>query len=386
MSKPPSDDPPEEPGQTIPPSKNNANHLEPAFFPFGLSADQFAHVTRAMMKVARSVCRHSSASAGDAVQQAFVKALSKPETERPSIQNQKKFVAWICKLAKYEALTNRQYRLRQAQREVSSDLDLPELLSVSHSFEAVEARKMLEHAFLALAPDEQALLNAIYAEGRTVDDVATEQGLTRTTVDSRRKRLLNLLYAAIQAKVMALVLAWPKKARAFAAHGKQQAAQMLISTAHLGAAMTVTAMCGVLVPTSSSAMTHPMPLCLTENNIEQATTADVAVTEPSVVPKVEPEEPKDLDPATNQCSAADMKSLKIARYLQETVVPLAFVVAPALTQPACAGTAQGPSSAQQPEEEYDGTADPYEVMCLQERMRGASCPTREEWLKEIGAK
>lgn len=385
MSKPPSDDPPEEPGQTISPSGDSANRIKAEFFPFGLSADQFADVTRAMLKVARSVCRHSSASVGDAVQQAFVKALSKPETERPSIQNQTKFVAWMCSLAKYEAMTNRQYRRRQAQREVSSDIDLTELLPVSHSFEAVEARKMLQNAFLALAPDEQALLHAIYSDGKTVDDVATEEGLSWTTVDSRRKRLLNMLYVAIHAKVIALILIWPKKARAFAAHAKQYATQMLVSTTHIGAAMTVTAVCGVFVPASSSAMTNPMPLRLPENSTEQATTANAAVTEQSFVPKVEPEEPKDLDPATNQCFAADMKSEKIARYLQESIVPLALVVAPALTQPACAGTEQRTSSAQHPDEEPDGT-DPYRVMCNQERMRGAPCPTREEWLKEIGAK
>lgn len=61
---------------------------------------------------------------------------------------------------------------------------------------------------------------------------------------------------------------------------------MLISTANAGAAMTVTALCGVLVPTSSSAMTNLMPLRLTENGTKQATTVDAAVTEPSFVPEV----------------------------------------------------------------------------------------------------
>lgn len=385
MSKPPSDDPPEEPGQTISPSGDSANRIKAEFFPFGLSAEQFAHVTQAMSKVAQSVCRHSSASVGDAVQQAFVKALSKPETERPSIQNQTKFVAWMCKLAKYEAMTNRQFNRRQARREVTCDVDLMELLPFSDAFEAVEARKMLERAFLALAPDEQALLHAIYSDGKTVDDVATEEGLSWTTVDSRRKRLLNMLYAAIHAKVVALVLIWPQKARAFAAHAKQYATQMLVSTAHIGAAVTITAVCGVLVPASSSAMTKPMPVRLTQNSTDRTNTASEALLEPSFVPKVEPEEPKDLDAATNQCSAPDMKSEKIAKYFRETVAPLALVVAPALTQVACAGTEQGTSSAQHPDEEPDGT-DPYRVMCNQERMRGAPCPTREEWLKEIGAK
>ena len=322
----------------------------------------------------------------DAVQQAFVKALSKPATERQSIQNQKKFVAWMCTLAKYEAMTNRQSRRRQARREVVSVADIAELLAVSHSFETVEARKMVQDAFLALAPDEQALLHALYAEGKTVNDVATEQGLSWTTVDSRRQRLLKLLYAAIRATAVALVLVWPKKARAVVVQIKQQAAPVLISTAHVSAAIAVTAVCGVLVPTSSSAMARPVPMRLTENNTKQTTTANTPVLEPVFVPKVEPEEPKVLDTATNECSGVDMKSTKIARYLQETVVPFAFLVTPAFAQVACAGTEQQTSSARQPDEEPDGSRDPYDVMCLHERARGNACVPKEQWLKDIGAK
>jgi hypothetical protein len=146
----------------------------------------------------------------------------------------------------------------------------------------------------------------------------------------------------------------------------------------------VTVVCGVLVPTGSSAMAEPStPVSLTPYSTPQTTMARAAGLRPSFVPEVEPEEPKALDAATNEWSAADMKSTKIASYLLETAVPFAFLVAPALTQVACTGSAQPTSSAQQPEDSEESARirkeTAYEAMCLQEQARGNKCPTWDEW-------
>lgn len=175
----------------------------------------------------------------------------------------------------------------------------------------------------------------------------------------------------------ALVLLVPKKARAFVAHVTQQAAEF-------STVMTVTVVCGALVPTSSSVTTEPpTPLGLTRVSSLSTDPKESANLQPSFVPEVAPEEPKGLDTRTNECSAVDMKSTKITSILQQTVVPFAFLVAPAFTQVACAGSDQQTPPPHHSEEEYDGSPDPYEVMCDQERARGNTCPPREEWLKKI---
>jgi DNA-directed RNA polymerase specialized sigma24 family protein len=383
--EPPSDKPPEEHAEeTVATSAPKPDRERTEFFPFGLSADQFAKVTREMLVVARLVCRH--VTPGDAVQQAFVKALSKPITERPSIQDQKKFIAWMCTLAEYEALTNRNYQRRRAQREVVSGTDIAEMVVVPPSVSAVEARKMLERAFMALKPADQAFLQALYAQGKTIDDLAREQGQRWSTVDSRHRRLLDLLYAMIHGAIAVALLLVPKRARAFVAHVMQQTPRRLVQASQFGSAMAVTVVCGVFMPTGSSATTElSMPVGLTRFSTPQTTIAQAAPLQPSFLPEVGPEEPKTLDAVTNQCSAADMKSAKIASYLQGTVAPLAFWGASALTQVACAGSEQQTPPPRQPvgapTEEPDGSHDPYAFSCKMERMRGNECPSREEWEK-----
>ncbi|HRI65259.1 MAG TPA: sigma-70 family RNA polymerase sigma factor [Polyangium sp.] len=386
MSKTPSDKPPKKSEESVSPSAPKPVRAKRDVIPFGLSAAQFVYVTRKMLAAARLVCRHSGISPGDAVQQAFVKALCKPITERPSIQNEKKFVAWLCTLAKYEAMTNRQSQRRRAQREVDINTDMTELLDASASISAVEARKMLEDPLRTLDKADQEFLRALFVEGKTIEELAAEQQVSRSKLEYQRQRILDLLYAAVQFTVVALVLV-PRKARAFVAHAKQQTSQMLMQAAHVGGTCAVTVVCGMVLPTGSSEWTDPVRVSLTKSNTEQTNTTKAAVFEPSLVPKVEPEEPKALDAATNECSAVDMKSTKIASYLQETLVPLAFVVAPALTQVACVGTEQQTPPARQPEEEPteepDGSPDPYDVACDNYRMWRVQCPTREEWYRGV---
>lgn len=310
------------------------------------------------------------------MQQAFEKALSKPKIAPPSIQEEEKFVAYLCTLAKYEALTNRNAHRRRALREVSSEGDISEMVAVPPATNSVEARKMLDPAIMTLTTAERDLLQAMYTEDKSIDDIAKEGALPWTTVDSRHKRILGLLSATIKALVAALLVV-PKKARAFVAHVAQQGP-------HLASTMVVTAGFGVLVPAGSSMQTESSTAVgLTPIACNQTVSAEVAGLQTSAPTEVAPEEPKAFDAETNTCSAKDMKSSKFASIVQETVVPLAFVVAPALTQVACGGSNPQASSAQQAADEADDeeywSNRAYRVSCLQERARGGQCPTRAEW-------
>lgn len=91
-------------------------------------------------------------------------------------------------------------------------------------------------------------------------------------------------------------------------------------------------------------------------------------------------------PCQIECSAQDMNCNNIVRRFRETLVPLSFLVAPALSQVACTGTEQQtpPARAPEPEDEPDGTIDPYRAWCMEDRRRGDPCMTREEFEKRFG--
>ena len=320
------------------------------------------------------------------MQQAFGKALSKPVAERPSIDDQKKFVGWMCELAKYEALKNRNDQRRRAEREIALPTDIAEMVAVPPSVGAVEARKTLGRAFMALEPADQELLHKLYSEGKTIQEMADERQRPWTTVKSDLQRILDLLYASIRPAVIALVVLLPKRARAFVANITQRFPQMLVQAVEFGGAMSVTVLCGVLLPAGSSFMTEPsMALGLTPYSPPQTTMAQATPLGPAFNPEVEPEEPEALDAVTNQCSAADMKSTQFASFLQRTVLPLALSATPALAQVACAGTEQQTPPPQQPVDEPKDTHDwdtiAYDQACTFQRARGERCPTREEWDK-----
>jgi len=301
----------------------------------------------------------------------------------------------MCELAKYEALTNRHAQHRRAKREVAAPSKIAEMVSVAPAVGAVEARKMLHPAFVALQPADQELLHALFAEGKTIHDLAKERGLRWTTMKSRVQRLLDLLYATIRASMVALVLLLPKRARGFVAHIARRAPRMLMHTSQFSGAITVTMVCGVLLPTGSSAMAEPLtPVGLTPYSTPRTNMAQAADLQPSFIPEVEPEEPKPVDAETNPCSPVNMKSTKFATFLQETVVPFAFLVAPAVTQVACTGTGQQTPPARQPVEDPDDDPeyearereDRYHMWCNIQRWWGEKCPTREEYDKLMGHK
>lgn len=344
-----------------------------------MSDEQFGRVTRAMRAVAKWVGRHSGLAPEDAVQQAWVKVLSKPETERPSTDDFEKFVMDMCRLTKYEAMTNCQSHTRKHRREVVPDFDIGEMAVMLHSLEATEARMILEGPFQALEPEEQALLHALYHDEKTIEEIKEEQNVAWSTLEYRKKRLLDRLYIALQALVAVLLLT-PKKARAFVAHASQQLPR-------LASTMTVTAMCGVLLPASSSLATEGSNLLgLTAVDGARTNGAQPAGLPPSFVAEVAPEEPKAVDTATNECSSGDMKCTKAASSVVENLMPMTFVLGVALTQVACASSQPQTPSVQQAEEEEDdpNVTDPYDVICSYDRARGNKCMTREEYRKWLG--
>jgi hypothetical protein len=78
-----------------------------------------------------------------------------------------------------------------------------------------------------------------------------------------------------------------------------------------------------------------------------------------------------------------MNSFQIAKYIQLSLVPFAFLVTSAVTQVACAGAERQTPPPQEPEER-DDSSDPYDVMCENERHRGSACPSKAEWCAEFG--
>lgn len=322
------------------------------------------------------------------MQQAFITALSKPMNERPSIHDEKKFTGWMCEMTKYAALTLRLYVLRRAKREIATDEDVAERASVAPLAGAVEARKMVCQPFIALNAEEQKLLHALFLEENTIEEWAQEEQRPWATVFSRKKRILDLLYMAIRASLMMLVLL-PKRARAFVAQAVQRAPQTLVQAKLFGGTIAATGVCGVLWAASSSAMnTRSVDTRLTSYIEPQTTSIQSSVLEPSSASKVEREEPKAVDAETNECSAADMTSSKFATVLQKVLVPTAVAVTPVLTHVGCAGTEQQTQCPQEPmtthEEEEEARRranDAYESACLFARARGETCIPQEEWKK-----
>ncbi len=383
MKKPSLDKPPQDPenvdAQAVPPialvdPPRGEGPVKPEFSPFGLSDEQVVRVRKNMWAMARKACRHSGVSPEDAVQQAWFTALSKPEEEWRSIQNEKQFVSLMCTLVAFEVKTIRQTNVRRRRQDVKAIADTTKTPATVDPREALEARDIVARVISTMkkARDRE-LACALFLEEKAIVEVAREQKLSQNTVSKHKKRLWKLIWARIQALVVALWLLVPKKARAFVANVSQQLPQ-------LASTMAVTGVCGVLAPTGSSFATETSTLVgLTQVDSKQTNLAEAAVSPASFVPEVVPEELKTLDAGTNTCSPGDMKSTQLSSILQETVVPLALVVATGVTQAACAGSNPQTPPTQQPAEEPDGSHDPYDMYCTRERARGLTCVPREEF-------
>lgn len=138
----------------------------------------------AMAGVVRSV-GVSGTTVEDVVHDAFETACRKAAAERPDPADEARFLAWLCTLARYAALTTRNDNARS--REVSSpteeleDVPEPNRAYIGHYDDKVAAAVV----FAKLNPDDRALLHQHFYEDKTVQELAEERGVPWTTMRSR---------------------------------------------------------------------------------------------------------------------------------------------------------------------------------------------------------
>jgi hypothetical protein len=292
----------------------------------------------------------------------------------------------MCALVEYAALTNRKSKHRRLLGGGHAEDDIAAYFSISGQAEVIDARHDLHRVFTVLKPADQELLKALFVEGKTIQELALEQKEPWSTVKSRSVQALNLLYAALQGLTAAIILLFPKNARAQSARLAQRVPRLIPHVTPTAWAMTVIVAFGVVVPAGSMATAISQGSAVTMASLPPNTTiADATMpVAPTLTAEVEPEKPIAIDEREKQWSAADMNSFKIAKYIQLSFVPFAFLVAPAVTQIACAGAEQRLTPPPQEPEERDDSPDPYDMMCENERHRGSACPSKAEWCAEMG--
>jgi DNA-directed RNA polymerase specialized sigma24 family protein len=351
----------------------------------GLSKRQLDESIKAMLVVVRRVGCPVHIHPLEVVNDAFVVALSKPISERPSITEWKNFVAWMCTLAEYAALTNRKSKHRRLLGSGHAEDDIAAHFSILGQAEVIDARHDLHKVFTVLKPADQELLKALFVEGKTIQEMVIEQNEPWSTVKSRSIQALNLLYAALQALTAAIILLFPKNARAQGARWAQRLSRLLAQATPATGAMVVTLVCGVMVPSASIGTSVSQGSTVSVLSAPPSATmiAAIAPLGPAKSTEVEPEKPIAIDEREKQWSAADMNSFKIAKYVQLSLVPFAFLVAPAVTQVACAGAEQQAPPPQEPEEQ-DDSLDTYEIFCTNTKFLGGKCPSKADWCASMG--
>ncbi|HRI72418.1 MAG TPA: sigma-70 family RNA polymerase sigma factor, partial [Polyangium sp.] len=286
----------------------------------------------------------------------------------------------------FAALSNRKSKHQRLLGEGHSEEELGALKTTPGHEDAVAARQLLQRALPLLNPEQLALVNAVHFEGKTLKEIADEKKLPQSTVGSRYHRALQILREAIEAMLATLGLFYATKLRALGSHVVRSAAQLVPQATQSACAMAVTAACGVLVPANAvgTVVRPDVPIALRLAPRTLAITANMRPMSPLARQEVEPVKPNGVDTAPVECSGAGMKPTTIARYVQDAVLPFAFLLAPAVTSVACAGTERQTPPPQQADDEEEGGLDPYYMMCLNATRMGADCPTRAEWYKSMG--
>jgi len=360
---------------------------------FGLSkADHDRLISRMLGVVGRIGC-HAHMDRMEVVHDAFIMALSKPISERPVFKNVEGFIAWMCTLAKFAALSNRKSKHRRPLCSGLSDIVFGALLRVSDHGEAVGAREAVRMAFAVLSPEEQDLVLQVALEEVTLSDVAREQGRPVSTTQDRYRRAMRRLRAVVTSLVVATMLFFTKNLRAAGARWSLRATRMLTHAAHATSPVAVTVACGAMLPTSSfPVMDHDAsaasvqaapPLVVTAPEIS-AEPHEPTPTSSATTAVVASVKPTDVDTGDNPCSAAPMKLTKTMNSLARGVLPCALVMVPAAMQAGCAGSEQEKPPPQVPQQEVrDDSQDPYESMCEVVEARGERCPSKKEWCRGI---
>ncbi|MDC3956697.1 RNA polymerase sigma factor [Polyangium jinanense] len=131
----------------------------------------------------------------DVVHDAFVTALGKPIEEQPSTHEWEEFVAWMCKLAQYAALSNLKPKRRRTYVSLAPLGDLDERIAGTRDDEHDAAVRMAYHALPAEMRD---IVGAHAVEGKTIREIAAETKLAPTTVFHRYSRGIGLLHTRLE--------------------------------------------------------------------------------------------------------------------------------------------------------------------------------------------
>jgi len=150
----------------------------------------------------------------DALQDAFVLALCKPISQRPSIEKWERFVAWMCACAMYAYLTNRNTVERRRESYEFSDEEIAELLVSRADIPDPGLQKALKDALTSLNSEDQDLLYPFLFDEKTVKEIADKRRLPWSTTKDRLERVLGLVRACLQSFIVAIVLVVAKNARA----------------------------------------------------------------------------------------------------------------------------------------------------------------------------
>jgi DNA-directed RNA polymerase specialized sigma24 family protein len=383
-STPPSDQPVDQPVVILDNLPDAALDVASAL---GLSRAQLDEVINAMLVAAWHVGFPAHIHRLEVVSAGFITAISKPISERPSTKDWNGFVAWMCALAQCAAMTIRNSKHQRLLGQGHSDDEIGELLPLSSHEDRIAARELIRKAWPLLQPANREILETYYFDDKNTKKMAREQEEPSSTVSWRYRRALRNLRHVIKSMIAAILLFFTKKVRAQSVRLAQLMSRVFSPAAPTACVMTVTVTCGLMVPSGSMAIaasqggfTSLVPLAPPDRTIAAAT-IPVA---PTLTAEVEPEKPITIDELEKQCSACDMNPFKIARFLQASILPAALLVAPAVTQFACAGAEHQTPPPQEPEEPEHGGQDPYDQMCENERHRGDKCVSKADWCAKFG--
>ncbi|MDC0741269.1 RNA polymerase sigma factor [Polyangium mundeleinium] len=168
---------------------------EPLARPFELTVPAYRELVERMEAHVHRIGLGAHVHVLDVVHDALMIALCKPIAERPSTREWEEFVAWMCKLAQYAAMTNLKPKSRRTYDFLAPLGDLDERIAGPRDDEHDAAVRMAYHALPAEMRD---IVGAHAIEGKSIREIAAETKLAPTTVFVRYSRGIDLLHARLE--------------------------------------------------------------------------------------------------------------------------------------------------------------------------------------------
>lgn len=145
----------------------------------------------------------SSADAEDVVQQLTLKLLEQPDVLL-RYRGRGKLVGWLRVVLTREALARRKKQQRNAPLVEEDLVDLPgfaaspEMRAAKKEHRAL-VQASLDHAMRQLVSEDRELLRAFYLSGATLDELSEGEGVHRSTISKRLRRIRERLLAQASA-------------------------------------------------------------------------------------------------------------------------------------------------------------------------------------------